>query len=132
MLDRIITARLKNIVKAYEIALDIAIRVRDTVTHTCLSGKVYHHINLVFRKNFLDEGFVGNATMDERPILGQAFYILQSFVFEIDIVVIGNGVYTNHLDILKISQQTLNQISSDEAGSSRYQDGFTVQIYIIL
>ena len=79
------TACLKNIVKAYEIALDIAIRVRDTVTHTCLSGKVYHHINLVFRKNFLDEGFVGNATMDERPILDIYRNIGENGYMEIDI-----------------------------------------------
>ena len=64
------TACLKNIVKAYEIALDIAIRVRDTVTHTCLSGKVYHHINLVFLKYLINDGFVCNATFDERPIFG--------------------------------------------------------------
>ena len=70
MLNRMMTACLKNIVKTYEIALDIAIRVSDAVSHSGLGGKIYHHINLIFRENFLDESFVGNATMDERPIFG--------------------------------------------------------------
>ena len=64
------TACLKNIVKAYEIALDIAIRVRDAVTHTGLGGKIYHHINLVFLKYLINLDFVGNATFDEYPIFG--------------------------------------------------------------
>ena len=65
-----VAASLKNIVKAYEVAFDITIRVRDAVTHSGLGGKIYHHINPVFCENFLDEGFVCNATFDERPIFG--------------------------------------------------------------
>ena len=70
MLNWMMTACLKNIVKAYEIALDIAIRVRDTVTHTGLSGKIYHHINLVFLKYLINLDFVCDTTFDERPIFG--------------------------------------------------------------
>ena len=70
MLNRMVTACLKNVVKAYEIALDIAVGICDAVTHTGLGGKVHHHIYPIFRKNFLDEGFVGNVTMDERPFFG--------------------------------------------------------------
>lgn len=64
------TACLKNIVKADQITFDIAVRVRDAVTHSDLGGKVHHHINLVFLKYLIDLDFVCNATFDERPIFG--------------------------------------------------------------
>lgn len=48
------TGKPQNIVKPYEIALDIAIRVRDAVTHPCLSGKVDHYIYLVFSEYLIN------------------------------------------------------------------------------
>ena len=65
----VVAACLQKVVETNQVALDIAIRISDTITHSCLGGKVHHHINLVFRKDLLDECLVCYAAFDECPIL---------------------------------------------------------------
>ena len=60
------------------------------------------------------------------------FYFLQTFVLDVDIVIVGDGIDADYYDILKLIQQSLDQVAADKAGCSCYQYGFSVQIYIIL
>ena len=62
----------------------------------------------------------------------QSFDFFQSLLFKIDIVVIGDGIYTDDLDRLKVVQQPFHQIAADETCGTCDQDGLAVQIYIIL
>ena len=60
------------------------------------------------------------------------FYFLQAFVLYVDIVVVADGIDADYCDILKLIQQSLDQVAADKAGCSCHQNGFFVQIYIIL
>ena len=86
----VVAAGLEEIVEADEVALYIGIGVSDAVTHACLRREVDHNIYLVLGEHLLDECLVGYIAFDECPILGQAFYLFEPLVFEIDIVVIGD------------------------------------------
>ena len=83
-----VTADFQYVVETDEVALDIAAGVSNTVTYTCLCSEVDYYIYLVFGENVLNECFVGDAAFEERPILRQTVYFRQTFVFEIDVVVI--------------------------------------------
>ena len=63
----VMTAGFKNVVEADEVGLDIGIGVGDAVADTCLCGKVYYNVYLVFGEDLVDEGLVGDVAFDERP-----------------------------------------------------------------
>ena len=85
-----VAACLKNVVKAYKIALDIAVGVRDAVTHTGLGGKIYHHLWLILCKQSLNQRFICYTTFYERPITTKGFNLFQSLIFQIYIVIVCN------------------------------------------
>ena len=69
VLHFVMAACLQNVVETYQVTLDVAIGIGNAVTDTGLGSEVHHHIYLVFRKNLLDECFVGDIAFDKRPIL---------------------------------------------------------------
>ena len=69
VLHFVMAASLQNVVETYQVTLDVAIGIGNAVTDTSLGSEVHHHIYLVFRKNLLDECFVGDIAFDEYPIL---------------------------------------------------------------
>ena len=54
VLYRMMAASLQDIIESNQIALDIAIRIGDAVTHSSLRSKVDYHFYLVFCENLLD------------------------------------------------------------------------------
>ena len=48
MLYLMMAASLQDVIKSDEIALNISIRIRNTITYACLSCKIHHYRNLVF------------------------------------------------------------------------------------
>ena len=54
------------------------------------------------------------------------FYFLQTFVLDVDIVIVGDGIDADYYDILKLIQQSLDQVAADETSCSCHQYGFSV------
>jgi len=67
MLDREMTASLKNIVKANEVRLDITAGIGDRITHASLSCEIYNHCWLILLKKMVDDTLVRNIAFDECP-----------------------------------------------------------------
>ena len=120
------TTRFQDIVEAYEIALDIGIRVRDGLTDTGLCGKVYNDRNLVLIEDLLHCVLVRNRRVDECPVAAEGLDFAQALVLYIDIIIISYAVYPYDADISDILEKSFNQIATYKAGSSCYQDSFIV------
>ena len=58
-------ARLQDVVEPDHVALDVRIRVLDTVADTRLSGKVHDDVEVVFLEEAVDEDLVGEVALDE-------------------------------------------------------------------
>ena len=132
MLNFMMTASFKYVVETDEVALDICIGIGDAVTYSCLGSKVYNNRSIVFCKDFFYCFFVCNRGVDKSPITIQSLYFFQTFIFDIDIIVIGNRINTYHFNVLYIVEKTLYEIASDEASGTCYEDGLALKVYIML
>ena len=119
------------IVETDEVALNIGIGVGNAVTHTGLGCEVHHYSDIMRCKYFFYGCLVGNRCVNECPITIQCFDFFQTFVFDIDIVIVGNGVYTNYFNVLHILEKTLYQVAANESGCSGDQHGFSFKIYVV-
>ena len=84
------TTSFKDVVKADKVALDISIGICDTVTNTCLSSEIYNNRYLVFVEYFIYRLFICNRGVDKSPVTIQSLYFFQTFIFDIDIIIISN------------------------------------------
>ena len=131
MLDFVVTASLQDIVETDKVALNVSVRIGDAVTDSCLGGKVYDNGNLVFREDFLHCVFVCDGGVDKSPVAMQSLYFFQTLILDVNIIVVGERIYSNYLDVLDIVEESLDEIATDKAGSSRHKDGLSFEIYII-
>ena len=90
MFHFVVAARLKDVVESDQVALDIGVGVGDAVAHACLGGQVDDYGYTVVREDVLHSGLVGDGGVDEGPVALQRLYLLQTFIFDIDIIVISN------------------------------------------
>ena len=132
MLDFVVTAGLQDIVETDKVALDISIGIGDAVADSCLSGKVHDNGNLVFREDFLYCVFVCDGGMNKCPVAMQSLYFLQTLILDVNIIVVCNRIDTDNLDVLDIAEESLDEVATDKAGSARHEDGFALEIYVIL
>jgi len=132
MLDFVVTAGLQDIVETDKVALDISIGIGDAVADSCLSGKVHDNGNLVFREDFLYCVFVCDGGMNKSPVAMQGFNFFQPLILDVDIVVVGYRIDTDNLDVLDIVEESLDEVATDKAGSACHEDGFALEIYVIL
>lgn len=131
MLYLVVTAGLQDIIEADKVALDVSVGIGDAVADSCLCGEVHDNGNLVFREDFLHCVFVSDGGMNKSPIPMQGFDFFQTLILDVNIVVVSNGVNTDDLDVLDIVEESLDEIATDKAGSSRHKDGLAFEIYII-
>lgn len=125
-------ARLQDIVEAYEIALDIGIRVRDGITDTGLRGKIDHYGNPVVIENFLHRILVRNRCVDKCPVSAEGLDLAQALVLYVDVVIIGNAVNADDADIVNVTKQALDEVAADETGGTCHEDCLAFEIYIIV
>ena len=90
MFHFVVAACLEDVVESYEVALDVGVGVGDAVAHACLGGQVDHYCYLVFGEDRLHGCLIGDGGVDEGPVALQRLYLLQTFIFDIDIIVISN------------------------------------------
>ena len=132
MLYLVVTAGLQDIIEADKVALDVSVGIGDAVADSCLCGEVHDNGNLVFREDFLHCVFVSDGGVDKSPIPMQGFDFFQTLILDVDIVVISNRIDSNYLDVLDIAEESLDEVATDKAGSARHEDGFALEIYVIL
>ena len=58
--------------------------------------------------------------------------VFQTFIFDIDIIVIGNRINAYHFNVLYIVEKTLYEIAADKAGGTCYKNGLALKVYIML
>ena len=119
------------IVETDEVALNIGIGVGNAITHTGLGCEVHHYSDIMRCKYFIYGCLVGNRCVNECPITIQCFDFFQTFVFDIDIIIVGNGVYTYYFNVLHIMEKTLYQVAADKACCTGYQYSFSFKIYVV-
>lgn len=132
MLDLVVATCLQDIVESDKVALYISVGIGDAVADSCLSGKVYDNGNLVFREDFLHCVFISDGGVDKSPVTMQGFDFFQTLILDVDIVVVGYRIDTDNLDVIDIVEETLDEVATDKAGSARHEDGFALEIYVIL
>lgn len=131
MLDLMVTAGLQDIIETDKVALNVSIGIGDAVADSCLSGKVHDNGNLVFCEDFLYSILVCNGGVDKCPVTMQGFNFFQPIIFDVDIVVVGDRIDTDNLDVLDIVEESLDEVATDKASSARHENGFVLEIYII-
>ena len=109
----------------YEFKFDIA------VAHASLGGEVDDYCYLVFGENCLHGCLIGDGGVDKGPVALQRLYLLQAFILDVDIVVVGDAVDADHLDVLDIMEQALDEVATDKAGGACDEDGLALEGYII-
>ena len=132
MLDLMVTASLQDIIETNKVALNVSIGIGDAVADSCLGGKVHDNGNLVFREDFLHCIFVSDGGMNKSPVAMQGLYFFQPLILDVDIVVVGDGIDTDNLDVLDIAEKPLDEVATDKAGSARHENGLAFEIYVIL
>ena len=141
MLNFMMTASFKYVVETDEVALDICVRIGDAVTYSCLGGEVHHYGNVIFSEDFIYCFFVCNRGVDKSPgpssvlpVLGGCyiFDLLETFVFDVDIIIVCYGINTYHFNVLYIVEKTLYEIAADKAGGTCYKNSLALKVYIML
>ena len=69
--------------------------------------------------------------MDKCPVTMQGFNFFQPLIFDVNIVVVGDRIDTDNLDVLDIVEESLDEVAADKASSARHENGFVLEIYII-
>ena len=131
MFHFVVAARLEDVVESDEVALDIGVGIGDAVAHACLGGEVDHYCYLVFGEDCLHGCLVGDGGVDESPVALQRFYLLQTFILDVDIIVVGDAVDADHLDVLDIMKQALDEVAADKAGGACDEDGLALEGYVV-
>ena len=120
-------ASFKDVIESYKVALDVGIRICDTVSNSGLSCKIDNHGEVILFKKFIDSGFIGNVCFDESPVFAEVFDFLQTPVFDIDIVVISDGIYSDDLDGFKFFEQPLYEIAANKTGSPSHENCLAIK-----
>lgn len=131
MFHFVMAARLKDVVESDEVALDIGVGIGDAVAHACLGSQVDDYCYLVFGEDCLHGSLVSDGGVDEGPVALQRLYLLQALILDVDIVVVGDAVDANHLDVLDFLEQALDKVAADKSGGACDEDSLALEGYII-
>ena len=115
MLDRIFPACFKNIVKTYNIRLDILIRISDAPSDSHLCCKIDHNLRAVLLENSLESLPVRYISLHESEML---IYIqlVQTTFLQIKIIITIQIINCDNLRIVETTIYFLNKMTADETG----------------
>lgn len=131
MFNFVVAARLEDVVEPDEVALDIGVGVGDAVAHACLGSQVDDYGYTVMREDVLHGCLVGDGGVDEGPVALQRLYLLQAFNLDVDIVIVGDAVDADYLDVPDFLEQALDEVAADKAGGACDEDGLALEGYVI-
>ena len=107
------SAALEHVDEAFEIGVDIGMRVIDRVANACLGGEVDHLGKLMLLKERLDARAIGEI----KPHKGEIGVLLEKVKprqLQSRVIVIVDDIQTS--DIAPLREQPLGHVKSDEAG----------------
>ena len=126
------TTCFQDVVETDKVALDISIWIGDAIAHTSLGCKIDDNRDFVFGEDLFYSFPICNRGMDKSPVPFQSFYFSQTFILDVDIIVIGNGIDTDYLNVLHIVKKTLYEVAANKASGTCHEDSLAFEIYIII
>lgn len=122
------------VIEPYDIALDIHIRVLNRIAHTGLGSQVDHNVEVVFRKQFVNQFTVGNIAfygfiMDARRF--QLIQFIQAVYFQRRILVVVQVVDTYYDSALHLGKQPVHQVAANKPGMTRHQNGLAIKVNLL-
>ena len=118
MLDRIVPAGLQDVQEAYEIALEVGVRVGDGVADACLRREVDDCVETLRGEERVQRLLVRDVHLDEALALPGA-ELGDAPVLEPDIIVVVEVVDADHL--VPAFREHIHQFRADESCGSRDQ-----------
>ena len=131
MLYLMVTACLQNIIEAYQIALYIGIGISDAIAYTSLCGEVNNHLWFVLGEEVINSLLISDIVLNKYEASTIGCELCQALVLESHIIVVGNAIDTDNFYTVKLIQEALYQIGSDEACRTCHQYDFVVEGYVV-
>ena len=131
MLDGEVTAGLQDVVKTYQVRLDVSIGVGNRIAHTGLSSQIDNHLGLVFAEDGIDGSLVGDVAFDKLPgrtLWNCVVQFPEPELLQGHVVVVVHIVDTNDCGTLSVFEQTFHQVAANESGSTSHENRFMIQI----
>ena len=125
-------AGFEDVIETDEVALDVGIGVGDAVADAGLCCEVDNDAGLVFLEEAVDAGLVGDVVLDECPVPPHGFYLRETFLLEVDVIVFVHGVDADDLDVLDVFEKPHHEVAADEAGGSGHENGFSFEGNVVL
>ena len=122
-------AGFQDVVEANHVAMDVGIGILDAVTYTGLGGEVDDDVELMFGKEVVDQGLVGNIALHEKIIvfgvlLGFLGDYFQPVVFQAGVVIGVEVIQTDNLRGFLVFEEPEDEVGADEAGGAGNQYRF--------
>ena len=121
---RIVAACLQDVIKTYDVALNIHIGVLNAITNACLCGQVYHNVKLKFCKQAVNEFSISNAALHELVVDVSRFRLIQlaeTILFKRRIVVVVKVVNAHNRAFRHIREKAHHQVGPYESRRTCYQ-----------
>ena len=131
VLHRMMPTCLQDVIEPDHVALDIGIRVLDTVADTRLGSQVHDDIEVVFLEEAVDEGLVSEVALYELVSvpLGSAGLLLddtETIFLERRIIVVIEVVEADDAERLLALQEAQDEVGAYETGGAGNKDGFSI------
>lgn len=110
MFHFVVTTGFKYVVEANEVALDIGIGISYAITDTCLSCKIHNNSDIVLCEYLFYCVFTSYRSMHKCPITIQCLDFFQTLIFDVDIIVVGDRIYTDNFNVLNILKRRLTRL----------------------
>ena len=125
-----VAAGFQNIVETDQVALNVDVRMIDRVADAGLCGQINYDGRLVYCKDFVYKGLVGDTAFNKDVPDGRVDRVdhAKAVLLKLRVVVIIHVVEADHGAACELAAQSHNQVCTDEAGGASDQDCFAVQI----
>lgn len=130
MVDGIVAACLEDVVESYEVALYVRVGIGDGISYPGLGREVDHNRGLIFREYLVNGGTVGDAVVNEDESVAESGEFIQPLMLKADVVIVGDGVDSDHADVRVIVEQTLGEVTADEACNAGHKHRATIEVYV--
>ena len=106
-----VPAGLEDVVESDQVALDVDVRMVDGVADAGLRGEIDDDRGLVYLEYFVDEGLVGNASLDEDVPYGGVDRVdhVEPVFLELRVVVVVHVVEADHGSARELAAQAHDQ-----------------------
>ena len=134
MLHGMTPARLQDVVKPNDVALNVNVGVLDGVPHPGLCGQVDHNVKLVLPEQAVHQLAVGNATLHGHIVYARRFgtrQLPQAVLLERRIVIVVQVVNAHNRPFCHLTQQPTHKIAPNEPGMSGYKYSSHILLLLI-